>query len=166
MPKQGAAPVGTGPGAAGETNEDGTGSDDGTGSEDPIRREDRDDRAARARVLGGDSADNTVLLRGRVSSTPVERELSSGALIVTFRISVARASTPMTTGSRQAGDWVDCSAWTARTRRVVGGWAEGDHVEVSGALRRRFFRVGSGPSTRVEVEVLGARRARPRPVPQ
>jgi single-strand DNA-binding protein len=157
--KQGAAPVGTGPGPAGETNEDGTGSDDGTGSEDPIRRE---DRSARSRVLRGDSADNTVMLRGRVSSTPVERELPSGALIVTFRISVARARTPMTTGSRQAGDWVDCSAWTARTRRVVGGWAEGDYVEVSGALRRRFFRVGSGPSTRVEVEVLGARRARPR----
>ncbi len=114
-------------------------------------------------VLLGDPTDNTVVLRGRVSSAPVERDLPSGTVISTFRISVARARTPMTGGSRQTADWVDCTAWTARTRRSVGTWAVGDLVEVTGALRRRFFRVGTGPSTRVEIEVLTARRSRSRP---
>jgi single-strand DNA-binding protein len=112
--------------------------------------------------LAGDGDDNAVRLRGRVSSAPVERELPSGTAITTFRVSVARARSPMTAGSRQAVDWVDCTAWGARARRSVGGWAVGDEVEVTGALRRRFFRAGDGSSTRLEVEVLTARRARPR----
>ncbi len=111
-------------------------------------------------VLCGDSEDNTVLLRGRVSAAPTERELPSGARIATFRLSVARAPTSMTTGSRQTTDWVDCTAWSARSRRAVAAWEVGDQVEVSGALRRRFFRAGEGASTRLEVEVVSARRAR------
>jgi single-strand DNA-binding protein len=117
--------------------------------------------------LVGDGADNTVALRGRVSSAPIERELPSGALICTFRLSVARSRTPMTSGSSQRSDWVDCVAWSARGRRSVAGWAVGDEVEVEGALRRRFYRAGEGATTRLEVEVLSARRARPREqVPQ
>jgi len=113
-------------------------------------------------VFTGDDADNTVQLRGRISSAPVERELPSGASITTFRMSVARARTPMTAGSRQSVDWVDCAAWSGRARRSVAGWSVGDEVEVTGALRRRFFRAGDGSSTRLEVEVLTARRARAR----
>lgn len=110
----------------------------------------------------GETADNTVTLRGRVSSAPLERELPSGSAITTFRLSVPRARTAMTAGSSTRVDWVDCSVWTARTRRTVAAWQVGDQVEVSGALRRRFFRAGEGSSTRLEVEVLVARRARPR----
>jgi single-strand DNA-binding protein len=113
----------------------------------------------------GDSEDNAVQLRGRVCSTPLERELPSGAVITTFRLSVPRAKTAMTTGSSQTVDWVDCTAWSGRARRSVGGWAVGDQVEVSGSLRRRFYRSGDGSSTRLEVEVLGARRARARDEP-
>jgi single-strand DNA-binding protein len=109
-----------------------------------------------------DPGDNSVTLRGRVSAAPVERELPSGAGITTFRISVARARTPMTAGSRQSVDWVDCAAWNGRVRRSVATWTVGDEVEVTGALRRRFFRAGDGSSTRLEVEVLTARRARGR----
>jgi single-strand DNA-binding protein len=71
----------------------------------------------------------------------------------------------MTSGSSQSSDWVDCVAWAAKTRRSVGGWTVGDLVEVTGALRRRFYRAGEGAGTRLEVEVLGARRARPRERP-
>ena len=121
--------------------------------------------AERTTSLVGDAQDNTVELRGRVTSAPTERELPSGAVITTFRVSVPRARTPMTSGSSQVSDWLDCVAWSARSRRSVGGWRVGDQVEVSGALRRRFYRAGEGSSTRLEVEVLGARRARSRDRP-
>jgi single-strand DNA-binding protein len=68
----------------------------------------------------------------------------------------------MTTGSSQSSDWVDCVAWAAKTRQRVGGWSVGDLVEVTGALRRRFYRAGESAGTRLEVEVLGAKRARSR----
>lgn len=107
---------------------------------------------------GSDEASrNRVLLRGRVSSPPEQRELPSGTSIVWLRISVARDPTPMTRGSRQTTDWVDLSAWGARTRRTVSSWRAGDVVEVEGSLRRRFHRGGQGTSTRLEVEVLGGR---------
>jgi single-strand DNA-binding protein len=116
--------------------------------------------AERTTDLVGEATDNAVELRGRVTSAPVERELPSGAVIATFRVAVPRARTPMTAGSGQSSDWVDCVAWSARSRRSVAGWLVGDQVEVGGALRRRFYRAGEGSSTRLEVEVLTARRAR------
>jgi len=42
-------------------------------------------------------------------------------------------------------------------RRSVGGWGEGDLVEVTGAIRRRFFRTAAGAASRVEVEVASGR---------
>ena len=101
---------------------------------------------------------NLVRLRGRISTGATERELPSGSLVVSFRLSVPRAPSPMTVGTRQTSDWVDCSVWAARTRRTVMRWAVGDVVEVEGALRRRFHRGASGTSTRLEVEVLSGRR--------
>jgi single-strand DNA-binding protein len=103
-------------------------------------------------------ARNVVSLAGRVSSTPVERELPSGDKVVTFRMVMAREQTAMTTKSKQVSDWVDCAAWASRVRRSVGTWQVDDHVEVEGALRRRFFKDGGGASSRVEIEILTARR--------
>ena len=100
---------------------------------------------------------NSVALRGRVSSAPLERELPSGDRIVTFRVVMSRERTSMTAKSKQTSDWVDCVAWSGRARRSAARWQVGDVVEINGALRRRFFRQQSGPSTRVEVEVLGGR---------
>ena len=104
-----------------------------------------------------DGAANVVTLRGRVSAAPVARDLPSGTSIVMVRLSVPRDPTPMTRGSRQTSDWVDCTAWGAKTRRTVSGWRVGDVVEVEGALRRRFYRGGESPSTRLDVEVLAGR---------
>jgi single-strand DNA-binding protein len=104
------------------------------------------------------TARNEVCLSGRVSSAPEERELPSGDRVVTFRLVMDRERSPMTSKSRQVSDWVDCAAWGGRVRRTVGSWQEGDRVELEGALRRRFFRTAAGTSTRVEVEVLSARR--------
>jgi single-strand DNA-binding protein len=118
--------------------------------------------AEKVTAWSGAEQDNVVELRGKVTSAPAERELPSGSTITTFRLSVGRARTPMTTGSKQSADWVDCAAWSPRARRSVGGWQVGDQVEVSGALRRRYFRAGDGSGTRLEVEVIGARRAKAR----
>jgi len=101
---------------------------------------------------------NEVRLTGRVTSGPDERVLPSGDVIVTFRLSMARAPTPMSRGSRQQADWVDCVAFGARCRRTVGAWQAGDRVSVEGALRRRFYRSGDGSATRLEIEVLKASR--------
>ncbi len=99
---------------------------------------------------------NEVVVRGRVSGAPQERELPSGSLVVGVRLSVARDRTVMTKGSKQTVDWLECTAWSAPTRRQVARWEVGDLVEVHGSLRRRFPR-GGGVS-RVEIEVLRAQR--------
>ena len=109
------------------------------------------------RANAGPGPTNVVRLRGRVSTAAEERELPSGTAMVTVRLSVAREPTPMTSGSRQGHDWVDCSVWGGRARRTVAGWRAGDVVEVEGALRRRFYRAGGATSTRLEVEILSAR---------
>ena len=100
---------------------------------------------------------NTVKLRGRVSSAPLERDLPSGDVILTFRLVLERDRSPMTARSRQSSDWVDCVAWGGRVRHTAAGWRVGDVVEVEGALRRRFFRADGRTATRVEVEVLAGR---------
>ena len=81
---------------------------------------------------------NTVRLRGRVSAGPTERELPSGSVVVGVRLSVPRDPSPMTKGSPQTVDWVDCSAWGAAQRRAASRWREGDVVEVDA-------RCGVGP---------------------
>jgi single-strand DNA-binding protein len=113
-------------------------------------------KAANTKLANIEAA-NTVRLRGRVSSGPEERVLPSGTAIVTLRLSVPRKATPMTKGSKQASDWVDCSAWGAKPRRTALGWRPGDVVEVEGSLRRRFYRGSGGTATRLEVEILRAR---------
>ena len=93
---------------------------------------------------------NVVRLRGRISTAPEERELPSGDVILTLRVSVPRERTPMTQGSKQQADWMDCSVWGARIRRTAGRWLAGDLVEIEGALRRRFYRgaEGTAPGSR------------------
>lgn len=60
---------------------------------------------------------NEIRLRGRVSAGPSERELPSGARVVTLRLVVGRGSTVMTRGSKQSSDWMECSAWSGELRR-------------------------------------------------
>lgn len=101
---------------------------------------------------------NHVVLRGRVSVAPTQRELPSGTSILAFRVTVPRVATHMTNGSKQTSDWVDCVAWAPRPKRSVRSWAVGDCVEVEGSLRRRW--IGGGgtvPNTLVEIEVLKGR---------
>ncbi|GAA1479560.1 hypothetical protein GCM10009623_40060 [Nocardioides aestuarii] len=106
-----------------------------------------------APVAGGLATDNEVRLVGRLSAAPEQRTLPSGDEIWTFRLVVPRTRPQ----GRQTVDVLECVAWSARTRRSVACWSEGDHAEVSGALRRRFYRAGGATQSRVEVEVDRAR---------
>lgn len=102
---------------------------------------------------------NEVALTGRVAAPAEERTLPSGTVLVTFRVIVDRPPQPRPVQSRApAVDTIDCVAGSAPVRRAALGWLAGDVVEVSGALRRRFWRAGTGAASRTEVEVAKARR--------
>ena len=106
-------------------------------------------------------ARNDVVLIGRVSGAPEERELPSGDVLVSWRVVVER---PAPRRAAPAGvrtptiDTLDCVAWSGAVRRTARGLAEGDVVAVEGALRRRFWRAGAGTASRTEVEVEQLRR--------
>lgn len=119
-------------------------------------------RAAQVEVDGaaGQSSRNEVVLVGRVSGTPQERELPSGDALVSWRVVVDRPAPRRSTPSRRSPtiDTIDCVAWSAALRRTARALADGDVVAVDGALRRRFWRAGAGAASRTEVEVVALRR--------
>ncbi|MQW75356.1 single-stranded DNA-binding protein [Nocardioides sp. dk4132] len=118
-----------------------------------------DSETTRARADGDvEEGRNEVRLVGRVSQAPEERELPSGDSVLLFRLVVAR--TGDLRGSRQRVDVLDCAVWGGRVRAAARAWCAGDVVELSGAVRRRFFRAGAGPASRYEIEVLSGRRVR------
>ncbi|KGN33375.1 single-stranded DNA-binding protein [Knoellia sinensis KCTC 19936] len=96
---------------------------------------------------------NSVHLSGRVSGTPEARVLPSGDDLVTLRLVVPRpAGGPV--------DTIDLACWSSQARRSASRLSDGDHVHVSGALRRRFFRTPGGAASRYEVEVSKLTRQR------
>jgi single-strand DNA-binding protein len=101
------------------------------------------------------AAVNEVRLVGRLSRAPEERVLPSGDALWTFRLVVAREGSRA--GGRQTVDTLECAVWAGRVRRSVASWCEGDVVEVTGAVRRRFYRAGGAAASRVEIEVGGGR---------
>ena len=109
---------------------------------------------------GTDGHRNEVTVCGRLAAAALPKVLPSGDEIVSWRLVVDR---PDQAGARGA-DLVDCTTFGARVRRQALGWQEGDLIEVSGALRRRFWRGAGGLQSRCEVEVATAsKRAAVRP---
>ncbi|WP_210503688.1 single-stranded DNA-binding protein [Nocardioides xinjiangensis] len=111
---------------------------------------------------------NEVRLVGRISGEPTTVELPSGDTLVTFRISVPRgaaakgsadprASGPASGSAARRVDSVPCTAWAARLRRSIATWRAGDLVEVTGAVRCRFYQAAGATRSRVEVEATAAR---------
>jgi single-strand DNA-binding protein len=101
---------------------------------------------------------NEVHLVGRVSATAVERRMPSGDVLTSFRVVVDRVEPG--DGPRRRVDAVDCHTWSGRVRQQAAGWHDGDVVDLSGALRRRFFRTAAGTQSMTEVEVVRARMVR------
>jgi single-strand DNA-binding protein len=101
---------------------------------------------------------NQVRLVGRVSATGEPRGLPSGDVVHTLRVVVPREARR---DRDHAGvDTIDVACWSAGVRRSASRLAVDDHVEVEGALRRRFFRAGGGVASRYEVEARALRRVR------
>lgn len=102
---------------------------------------------------------NSVHLIGRLASAPEARSMPSGDAAVVWRVVVDRARG--SAGRSGAGNRVDtlaCIAWAAGARRAALRWQVGNVVEVDGALRRRFWRSPTGPTSRYEIEVHKGRR--------
>ncbi|WP_205472154.1 single-stranded DNA-binding protein [Nocardioides sp. SYSU D00038] len=117
-------------------------------------------KAADPGVPGRDEPEhaNEVRLVGRLAAEPEVRELPSGDTVWTFRLVVGRPRAEVR--GRQSVDTLDCAAWTPRVQRSVAAWSAGDVVEVSGSMRRRFFRASGATASRVEVEVTRGRISR------
>jgi single-strand DNA-binding protein len=114
------------------------------------------------RSAGGDEVDqveslNQVRLQGRLSADPQLRELPSGDTMWHLRVVVERPAPAGQERPRQRVDSLECAVRTGRLKSQVGRWSAGDVVEVAGALRCRFFRVGGATASRVEVELTGGR---------
>ncbi|MEU3020934.1 single-stranded DNA-binding protein [Nocardiopsis sp. NPDC007018] len=99
---------------------------------------------------------NEVLVVGRVTAAPRERELPSGDRLVTWRICVAR---PETAGHpRTRADSVTLVSFDPRLCDAVAAWRVGDLVRVTGGLRRRAWRGWNGIRSVLEVEADSASR--------
>jgi single-strand DNA-binding protein len=100
---------------------------------------------------------NEVRLVGRLGAQPELRELPSGDTVWSLRVVVARPVPAARERPRQRVDSLECAVWSGRLKKQVERWAAGDVVEVTGAMRRRFFRAGGATASRVEVELSGGR---------
>lgn len=99
---------------------------------------------------------NEVIMSGRISGSPEERELPSGDTVVQLRLVVPRSGSRVRTGGGGATvDTIDVSCWTKTLQRKAVRLKPGDLVTVRGALRRRFWRSPGGPASRYDVEATG-----------
>ena len=96
---------------------------------------------------------NEVIVGGRISGAPEERELPSGDTVVQLRLVVRRSGSRVRVGGGGATvDTIDVACWTKALQRKAVRLKPGDLVTVRGALRRRFWRSPAGPASRYEVE--------------
>lgn len=94
---------------------------------------------------------NEVTLIGRASTPALEKELPSGDKVVEVRIVVAR-------DDREGYDTFDLAFWSASLRKRALTLTDDEWIEVSGALRRRFWRTGNSIASRWQVEGRELRR--------
>ena len=95
---------------------------------------------------------NSVQLVGRISSTPEEKTLPSGDVLVAFRVVVDRSAAARK-HSEVTVDTFDCVVWNRSIQKTAMRKTEGETVEISGELRRRFSKGPAGLRSFVSVEV-------------
>lgn len=108
---------------------------------------------------------NEVRLVGRLSTEPEVILLPSGDEIVSARLVVQRPRPPAGQATPRRVDTVTCTAWASAQRRTLRVLEEGDTVEITGALRRRFWRGGGGAQSTFEIEIESAHRVARKPPP-
>jgi len=79
----------------------------------------------------------------------VEKLLPSGDRVVEFRVVIGRAKSR---GSKKEVDSLDIAAWSSKARKAAMGVKIDSWVQVTGAVRRRFWRAPSGLASRWQVE--------------
>ena len=84
---------------------------------------------------------NVVVLRGKLSRAPDERELDSGARLVRYEVTTRADDGPADTSP---------VAWLGAPASAV-AFEAGEEVVVVGRVRRRWFRRGPATESRVEV---------------
>ena len=102
-------------------------------------------KTSKSAAAAEDFSRNLVELCGRVSGEPQERELPSGDTVVEFRLIVSRES-------RSGVDTLDIGAWSAKARRKCTSLKEGEWIEISGSIHRRFWQAPQGVASRWQVE--------------
>ena len=103
---------------------------------------------------------NEVRIRGRVSGAPRHKQLPSGDEVVSIRVVVPRPEGARVGGSGKSVsvDTFECVAWTRRPQSVMARLSGDEHVLVTGALRRRYWRAGGAVASMVEIEVVQLKR--------
>lgn len=112
---------------------------------------------------------NEVRLVGRLSVEPEAVMLPSGDEIVTTRLVVQRPRPPAGPPTPRRVDTVTCTAWGPAQRRSLRVLDQGDTVEITGALRRRFWRSAAGPGQstfEIEIETANLLVRQPPPTPK
>lgn len=102
-------------------------------------------KGSKSEIRVEDFSRNLVELCGRVSGEPQERELPSGDKVVEFRLIVTRES-------RSGVDTLDIGAWSAKARRKCTSLKEGEWIEITGSIHRRFWQAPQGVASRWQVE--------------
>ena len=92
---------------------------------------------------------NEVFLVGRVTSLAVEKLLPSGDRVVEFRVVIGREKSR---GTKKEVDSLDIAAWSSKARRAAMSVKVDTWVQVTGSVRRRFWRAPTGLASRWQVE--------------
>ena len=100
-------------------------------------------------VQDGHDPVNEVFLVGRVTSLAIQKVLPSGDKVVEFRVVIGREKSR---GTKREVDTLDIAAWSATARKAALAVKIDSWVQISGAVRRRFWRAPNGLASRWQVE--------------
>ncbi|MEY4137736.1 MAG: hypothetical protein RL205_1864 [Actinomycetota bacterium] len=94
---------------------------------------------------------NEVHVIGRLGGTVEERQLPSGTTLTVFSVIVDRPAREI--HGRTKVDTIACQTTRSAVATRVARASAGSMVEIEGALRRRFWKSGSGLASATEVDV-------------